>query len=460
MMNMRPLLNGMRTLFWENSMAPEIDKTIYQRPVELLQNLIRFDTSNPPGNERECVMYIGDLLNAAGIETRILFKDSNRPNLVARLVGKGSGKSPLLIYGHVDVVSADSGKWTYPPFSGEIADGFVWGRGALDMKGAVAMMVSAFMKAKIEGAEAPGDVILCILSDEEEYGEFGAHFLVESYPELFKGVRYALSEFGGFTLYVGGKKFYPIEIAQKQKCVLKAVLRGPSGHGSGLMQGGVMVKLAKMLDCLDKNLLPVHVTPVVEKMFKAMADVLPFPNRLILRQLLNPRLTHFILNVLGEKGKAFVPMFHNTVNATIVRGGNKVNVIPGEVEVQFDVRILPGFEPDDVIKELRPIIGPDVELDVAVYDKGPAEPDMGLFDTLAGIIKESDPEGIPIPLILTGSSDARFFSRLGIQTYGFTPMKLPENMNFNRTIHSVDERIPVDTLEFGANALYHTMYSS
>lgn len=438
-------------------MVQEIDITIYQRPVELLQHLIRFDTSNPPGNERECITYINHLLNGAGIETHLLSKDAHRPNLMARLKG-GKDRPPLLLYGHVDVVPAsDASDWKYPPFEGKIADGFVWGRGALDMKGAVAMMVSAFIKAKTENARLPGDVVLCILSDEEELGEYGARFMVENHPELFKGIRYALGEVGGFTFYVGGKKFYFIEIAQKQKCGIKAIIRGPSGHSSSHMRGGTMAKLAKFLDILDKSHLPVHVTPAAEKMLSSLADALPFPSGWILRQLLKPKRTDFILKLLGKKGDVFAPMFHNTVIPTIVRGGDKINAVPGEVEVQMDVRLLPGFDPGDAIRELRPIIGDDIELEELFYDAGPAESDMGLFDTLATILKEADPEGIPIPMLMTGSSDARLFSRLGIQTYGFMPMQLPEDMRFNRILHAANERIPVESLAFGMNTIYQAM---
>lgn len=437
-------------------MTLEIDNTIYQRPVELLQHLIRFNTGNPPGNERECVAYIGHLLESVGIEAHLLSKDPHRPNLVARLKGR-KGAQPLLLYGHVDVVPAEEPNWTYPPFDGIMADGFVWGRGALDMKGPVAMMVSAFMKAKVEDVRLPGDVILCILSDEEEQGEYGARFLVDHHPEIFKDIHYALGEVGGFTFYVSGKKFYFIEIAQKQKCGLKAIIRGTSGHGSSHTSGGTMAKLAEFLDRLDKCRLPVHITPAVEKMFNALAEALGFPAGFVLRQLLKPKLTDFMLKLLGKNGEAFTPMFHNTVNATIVQGGNKINAVPSEVEVQMDVRLLPGFDPDDVIRELRPVIGRDVELELLVYDEGPSEPDMGLFDTLAEILKEADPSGIPVPIMMTGSSDARFFSRLGIQTYGFMPMQLPEDIRLNRLVHSVDERIPVETLEFGTTVLYQTM---
>lgn len=423
------------------------------KPEELLQTLIQFNTSNPPGYEKECIEFVAQLLESHGIETTILAKDPQRPNLLARLKGK-SDASPLMLYGHVDVVPALEDNWHYPPFSGQIADGFVWGRGALDMKGAVAMMVSALIAAKTGNLDLPADVILCLVSDEEEFGEFGASFLVEEHAEQFRNVRYAISEFGGFTLYVGGKKFYPIEVAQKQKCALKATVKGKTGHGSSLVKGGAMATLGTMLQTLDTHQCPARVTPAVKMMFSAMADALPFPSNVIMRQLLNPKRTDLILKLLGAKGEVFVPMFHNTVNATVVHGGDKLNVIPGEVEVVMDARLLPGSTDQDVLSELRDMLGDeDIELESILYDAGPAEPDMGLYDTLSQIIKEADPDGIPIPLLLTASSDARFFSKLGIQTYGFIPMQLPEDMNFTRTIHSANERIPVESLQFGTSAL-------
>ncbi|MCP4214489.1 MAG: M20/M25/M40 family metallo-hydrolase [bacterium] len=437
-------------------MSSELDVSIYQRPEELLQHLIRFNTGNPPGNEKACIDYIDALLKASGIETRQFAKAPDRPNLVARIDGKGDA-APLLLYGHVDVVNADNEGWKHPPFEGVAADGFVWGRGALDMKGPLAMMISAFIKAKKEKVPLAGDVILCIVSDEEELGEYGAAFLVERHPELFKDVRYALGEFGGFTLHVCGKRFYPIEIAQKQKCCIKAIIKGESGHGSSHFRGGAMAKTARMLDILDKKSLPPHITIAAEKMMEAMAEILPFPSGMIMRQLLKPGRTDFILKLLGEKGNVFVPMFHNTVNATIVRGGDKINVIPDTIEVQFDVRLLPGYRPEDVIGELEALVGGDIRFECFHYDEGPAEPDMAMVGVLADIIQNADPGGYPVPLLLTGSTDARFFSRLGIQTYGFVPMQLPEEMNFNRTIHSVNERIPVESLTFGSDAIYKAL---
>lgn len=427
--------------------------SIYQHPAELLQNLLRFDTTNPPGNEAACIAYIDDLLKSLGIETTLLEKAPGRPNLVARLKGDGNAP-PLLLQGHVDVVTTADQDWTRPPFDGEIVEGFLWGRGALDMKGGVAMMLAAFMRAKAENLSLPGDVILCLMSDEEAGGEQGAKFLVEEHPALFADVRYALGEFGGFTLYIGGKRFYPIMVAEKQICWLKATVTGPGGHGSMPLRGGATAKLARMLNKLDRSRLPVHITPVAQQMFGTIADQLRFPTSTLLRQLLNSAMTDQILNILGERGRLFDPLLHNTASPTIIRGGDKINVIPGAVTVELDGRLLPGYTPDDMTAELQALLGDDVKLEVLRHDPGPAAPDMGLFDTLAGILKEADPDGIPLPLLLSGVTDGRYFAQLGIQTYGFLPMQLPDDFNFSQTIHAADERIPVAAVDFGTNAVY------
>ena len=432
------------------------NQPIYQRPVEILQNLIRFDTTNPPGNEAECVAYVNKLLGEAGFTTILLAKTPNRPNLIARLKGQGSAP-PLLLYGHVDVVTTLGQVWTHPPFEGAIVDGCVWGRGALDMKGGVAMMLSAFIRAKAEDLNPAGDIVLAILSDEEGAGDYGAKYLVEAHPEQFKGIRYALGEFGGSRLFMGRKKLYPIMVAEKQICWMKAYARGPGGHGALPMRDGAMAKLARLLQQLDRRRLPVHITPPARQMIKSMASALSFPQNLILRQLLNPGLTDLMLRLLGTRGQGLEPLFHNTVNATIVRGGEKINVIPSEIMLELDGRLLPGFKPDDMIAELRHLIGDDVELEVLRHDSGPPEPDMGFFDALAGILREADPGAVPFPMFMPGVTDGRFFSRLGIQTYGFTPMNLPPDLNLLQKAHAADERIPVESLDFGANAIYKAL---
>lgn len=428
----------------------------YKHPVEILQRLIRFNTTNPPGNEAACIGYIRELLDEAGIESTLIAKDPNRPNLIARLPGEGRAP-PLLIYGHVDVVTTEKQPWQQPPFDGKLIDGYVWGRGALDMKGGVAMMLAAFLRASAEDLRPPGDVVLAIVSDEEAGGNFGAKFLVEEHPGLFKDIRYALGEFGGFSMIIGGKRFYPIMISEKQICWMKATVHGAGGHGSLPVRGGAMAKLSRLLKALDEKNLPVHVTPPARMMVEAMAAALGGPQGLVLGRLANPALTDFILRILGERGRTFKPLFRNTVSPTILHGSDKVNVIPGEVSVELDGRLLPGFKPEEMMDELRPILEKDVQLEVLRYDAGPAEPDMSLFNKLAGVLRESDPQGVPVPLLLSGVTDGRFFSKLGIQTYGFLPMTLPEDFNFSQIIHAADERVPAAAIEFGAQAIYRTL---
>ena len=432
------------------------NRTIYERPVELLQNLIRFDTTNPPGNEAECIAYINNLLTEAGLETTILAKVPNRPNLITRLKGQGNSP-PFLLYGHVDVVTTANQKWTHPPFEGKVIDGYVWGRGAMDMKGGVAMMLAAFLRAKAEGLTPAGDIVLAILCDEEGAGDFGAKYLVETHPEQFQGIRYAIGEFGGFTLYMGKQRFYPIQVAEKQICWMKASLRGPGGHGSIPVRGGAMAKLGHVLVQLNRRLLPVHITPVARQMIETISSALSFPSNLILRQLLKPRLTDRMLKLLGTRGQGLETLLHNTVNATIVHGGEKINVIPSEIVLELDGRLLPGYGPDDMISELRQLIGNEVEIEVLRHDPCPAESDMGLFNTLAGILREADPRGLPLPMLLPAVTDGRFFSRLGIQSYGFTPMSLPVEFNLMQMAHAADERIPVEAVEFGTNAIFKAL---
>ena len=435
-------------------MKPQTDASVlYRNPVRLLQRLIQFDTTNPPGNERECIAFVSDLLAEAGIESTILGKAPERPNLVARLPGQGSAP-PLLLYGHLDVVTTEGQQWTHPPFAGEEADGFIWGRGALDMKGGVAMMLAAFLRAKYEGLSPRGDLILTLVSDEEAGGDFGARYLVENHPELFSGVRYAIGEFGGFTLYAAGRRFYPIMVAEKQICWMKATVHGPGGHGSMPVRGGAMAKLGRLLLRLDRARLPVHVTPAARLMIEGMASAMGGISGRIFRQLTNPRLADAVLKLLGERGRVFHPLLHNTVSPTILHGSSKINVIPARASVELDGRVLPGYGPDDMVRELRRAIGGEVDIEVIRFDPGPEQPDMGLFPLLADILRQTDPEGIPVPFLLPGVTDARFFSKLGIQTYGYLPMVLPEDFNFMATIHGADERIPAETVSVGANAIY------
>jgi acetylornithine deacetylase/succinyl-diaminopimelate desuccinylase-like protein len=434
--------------------TPNGGQAVWEDPAKLLQTLIRFDTTNPPGNEKECVTYIDNLLRLAGFETELFFRHPKRPNLIARLRGDNS-KPPLMLYGHADVVTTANQSWKHPPFAGKIVDGYVWGRGALDMKGGIAMMLSAILRAKAENFVPAGDIVLAILCDEENGGDNGAKFMVESHPEQFEEIKYAIGEFGGYSIHMGGHKFYPIQVTQKNTCRLKATIRGPGGHGARLTQGGTMSKLAGFLQKLDENFMPVHITPVMRQMVETAAAAMPFAKSMVLRRVLNPGLTDRILKLSGDNGHNMMPLFHNTVNATVVSGGEKHNVIPSEVVVILDGRLLPGYTPGQMIEELRQIIGYDVELEIIRSDPMSPETDMGLFTLLADILRDLDPEGTSLPMLLPASTDGRHFSKIGVQTYGFTPMLLPPGFNFFETIHAANERIPEVALSFGRDAIYN-----
>lgn len=426
-------------------------------PIEILKTLIRFDTTNPPGNEIQCISYVDGLLKQAGIETTLVAKEPHRPNLIARL--KGEGKvPPLLLYGHVDVVTTENQGWEHPPFEAAEIEGYIWGRGALDMKGGVAMLVSAFLRAKIENLPLPGDLILALVSDEEAGGDYGAKYLAQNHPKHFEGVRFAIGEFGGFALHLGGKKFYPIMVGERQSCNLRVVFRGQGGHGSFPIRGGAMAKLGKFLTALDEKRLPPHITPTVKRMLETMIQEIEDAElKRNLNLLLTPSQVDVGLERLGDKRRFFEPQLRNTVSPTIVNGGSKLNVIPSEIELKLDGRILPTFTPDSFLEEIRHVVGNEVEIEVTRYQPGPASIDMGMFDLLANTLKEADPDGYPVPLQVSGGTDARYFSELGIQTYGFLPMNLPEDFAFMPLIHAANERIPAEAVIFGTNTLYQVL---
>jgi acetylornithine deacetylase/succinyl-diaminopimelate desuccinylase-like protein len=428
-------------------------------PTELLQQLIRFDTTNPPGNEAPLVAYLAGLLSAAGLDTTILARDPARPNLLARLPGRGQAP-PLLIYGHVDVVTTEGQAWSVPPFEGRVAAGCVWGRGALDMKGGLAMYLAALLRAVDDRLIPAGDVLFAATADEEVDTGHGVSYLVDEHAALFANVRYAVSESGAFSFPLGRGTLYPIMVGEKQTCTLRATVHGPGGHGSVPVRGGAMAHLGTLLRCLDRHRLPVHLTPTVAHMIEGFASVLPPIQARLFRLLLQPRLTDRVLDLIGSRGSLLSPLLHNTASPTVVDAGRQINVIPAQATVLLDGRLLPGQAPGDMLRELHALLDPavpGVEIEVTRYEPGPPEPDMGLFDTLAGILRAAHPGGTPVPMLMPAVTDARHFARLGIQTYGYMPMKLPAGLDFWHLIHAADERVPIDALEFGADCIYRLL---
>ena len=429
---------------------------IYERPIDLLRTLVRFDTTNPPGDEADCISYLNGLLQEAGLSTTLLAKDPGRPNLVARLPGRGAAPG-LVLQGHVDVVTTANQTWQRDPFGADLVDGLVWGRGSLDMKSGVTMMTCAVLRAAAAGDTPAGDVVLTIMSDEEAGSDYGARFLTEQHPEQFDGAKYAIGEGGGSAQYLGDRRYYPLMVAEKQVCWLRARLTGPGGHGSTPLRDGAMARLGKLLTTLNSNRLPVHITPVMEQMLPALAETAPDHLADAAMALLDPARTDATLDQMAADGlpqaRTFDALLHNTVNATVVEGGIKTNVIPSEILLELDGRVLPGFTADDLMAELHRLLGDDLAFEIIRHDPGRDEVDMSLFPLLKGIVEELDPDGVVIPSMVGGFTDGRMFSRLGIQNYGFLPLKMPPGTNFGATVHAADERVPVEAVQFGLRAI-------
>ncbi|MGH7921464.1 MAG: M20/M25/M40 family metallo-hydrolase [Candidatus Dormibacteraceae bacterium] len=428
-------------------------------PADLLQTLLRFDTTNPPGNETACIRWIDGLLREAGLETTLLGDTPDRLNLVTRLTGSGEGPA-LLVHGHVDVVSTAGQAWSVPPFDGVLDRGVVWGRGALDMKGSVATILSAVLRMQREGVRPPGDLVVAIVADEEAGSDHGAGFLVREHPHLFRGVRYAIGEGGGQSADLGGRRLYPIAIAEKRVCWMRVRLEGRGGHGSSPVFGGAMSRLRELLEALDSRWLPVHVTEPVRLQVTAMAEAAPSPLAERLGELLDPARTDDVLKELGRPARRLGPILHHTVSVTRVRASDKVNVIPSEIDVEIDGRLLPGFSASDLVGEVEArLAGVPHELEVMRTEPpgNGASPDLAGYQVLASLLSTLDPEGIPVPSVTAGFTDGCQFSKLGIQNYGCLPARFPADFQGEGLVHAADERTPVEALDFGAEALYQIL---
>jgi acetylornithine deacetylase/succinyl-diaminopimelate desuccinylase-like protein len=435
------------------------DGTDLGSPGELARRLIRFDTSSPGGRERELIEWLAPLLEAAGLEVRVLSRDPERPNIVARLRGRGEAP-PLLLHGHVDVVPVSGQKWSVDPFGGEITGGVLWGRGALDMKGGVAMLLTAVARAAAGPAPA-GDLILCVLSDEEQGGTFGASFLVDEHADLFAGVRYAIGEFGGFSFPMIGKRVYPIQVAEKQRAVVRLVAEGEAGHGALGGPGSAITALAHSTRRIGRTGLPVHITPVAAKMLDQMAAAVGSPLGSVVRALGNERISATVLRTLGDRADSIGPMLRNTATVTHLAAGDRaaINVVPAEAEANLDCRVLPGYGPEELLAELRPLLAPGVRAEVTLFERADAAVDWSLYPLLARLLGEADPTGHPVPMLLAGVTDGRHFARLGIQHHGFLPLQLPPELRFQSLLHAADERVPLAALDFGADILTRLLAS-
>ncbi|MCX4820779.1 M20/M25/M40 family metallo-hydrolase [Streptomyces sp. NBC_01142] len=431
-------------------------------PVPLLQDLIRINTTNPPGNEIACAQYLVErLAHRDDLDIKIVGRSRDRANLIVRFPGRGIAP-PLLLHGHSDVVPVSGQDWQHPPFEATLVDGEVWGRGSIDMKGGLAMMLSSLARLHQAGERPPGDVVLAVVADEEHGSLAGARWLVREHPELFAGIRCAIGEEGGAGIELGGRRFHPIVVAEKRACWFRATLRGPGGHASRLTPPGTpMEQLGRLLTALTGVRLPRHQEPAAYRMLTELAGALPEPLSAAMRGIRDDN--------DGDAPPAGLPMsqalqidslLRNTVNPTIVRTSDKINVVPAEITVDLDGRILPGAHTrEEFLSELRALTGPDLPLDLLVeglqvVQDRIEEPEFGgFYETLADITRKADPDAVPLPMMSPASTDAGFFAQLGIRCYGWLPMKLPAGSDHRTLLHSANERIPVEALEFGTECL-------
>lgn len=429
---------------------------VYKEALAHFQALLRMDTSNPPGNEIQVARYVEGVLRKEGIESSVIESAPGRGNIVARLKGSGSAGS-LILTSHFDVVPAEAGKWSHPPFSGEIADGFVWGRGAVDMKNMTAYTLMTMLLLKRSGAKLKRDVVFVGVADEEAGCEYGMQFLVEKHPELLEA-EYALNEVGGFTLHVGGSRLYPVQVAEKGFVWLKLTAKGDPGHGSIPHDNNAVVKLSEALKRIGERPFPLHVTPEARQFISAIASHLPFPRSLVLGLTMNPMFSDFVLRkVIPDKDQAnvFHACLHNTVSPTQLSAGQKVNVIPSEAQALLDCRIVPGQTVESFLTELRAVIGNDMEIEIIKSALPAITPlDTPLYSMIKEVVEEQDPGSKVVPYLVVGFTDAKQLERLGIKTYGFSPVKFPPDLLFSKLFHGHNERIPLDGFQWGLKTFY------
>ena len=418
--------------------------------VDICRDLIRFESVNDGTGrgkgERQAAEHVAGLLAEVGLEPQLFESAPGRASVVARVQGEDSSRDALLIHGHLDVVPAEPKAWTYDPFAAEVADGCVWGRGAVDMLDMDAMVLSVVRDRLRTGRKPPRDVVLAFVADEEAGGTFGASWLVDNHPGLFEGCTEAISEVGGFSLSVNDDvRLYMIETAQKGMAWIRLTAEGTAGHGSMLSTDNAVTALCEAVARLGRHQFPMHLTKTVRRFLAEVGDAYGVE--------LDPDDLDQVYSVLGPMARIVGATLRNTANPTMLDAGYKHNVIPGRAHAMVDGRFLPGFE-DDWERELDEVLGPRVTREYTHYDIAlETEFEGALVEAMVGALKAEDPGARPVPYALSGGTDAKSFSRLGIRGFGFAPLRLPADLDFSGMFHGVDERVPLDALRFGVRVL-------
>jgi acetylornithine deacetylase/succinyl-diaminopimelate desuccinylase-like protein len=412
----------------------------------LLSDLIRINTSNPTHPERPAAEWVAEKLADVGIESQIIEAEQGRASTIARIEGTDPSRAPLLIHGHLDVVPADPDEWTVDPFAGEVKDGYVWGRGAVDMKDMDAMVLALVRQWQRDGYRPPRDIVLAYLADEEAGGRQGAHFLVDDHPDLFADCTEAISEVGGFSVSLNEQaRVYLVQTAEKGINWLRLRAGGAPGHGSMVHEDNAVTRLAEAVARVGNHEWPTVVTDTVRSTIAGLSQ--------IVGRDLDPDDVDEWLPMLGNAARMIQATIRNTANPTMLEAGYKANFIPGRAEATIDARFLPGQE-DLMLETIDELIGAGIEREFLVRDIAVETSfDGPLVEEMSAALRAEDPGAIPLPYLMSGGTDAKSFSTLGIRCFGFSPLLLPPDLDFTSLFHGIDERVPVEGLQFGVRVL-------
>jgi acetylornithine deacetylase/succinyl-diaminopimelate desuccinylase-like protein len=433
--------------------------TVQDEVVELASELIRIDTTNTGDpdtvtGEREAAEYVAAKLTEVGFEIEMVESGApRRDNVFCRLKGSDPSRDALLVHGHLDVVPADASEWSVHPFSGAVQDGYVWGRGAVDMKDMVAMTIAVARQYKRDGYVPPRDIVFAFLADEEAGGKFGSHWLVEHRPDLFEGCTEAVGEVGGFSMTLAeDRRAYFIETAEKGIAWMRLHARGRPGHGSFIHADNAVTHLAEAVARLGNHRFPLTITDTVRAFMEHMTELtgLEFPEDDIEGSLAK----------LGPLARLVGACVRDSANPTMLSAGYKANVIPSSAEATIDCRVLPGRQ-EAFLAEVDELLGPDVTRSW-ITDLPPVETtfDGPLVEAMAAALRTEDPTAVTVPYLLSAGTDAKAFAELGMRCFGFAPLRLPPDLDFASLFHGIDERVPVDALQFGCRVLDTFLRSS
>ncbi len=431
------------------SQSAQTFPSIEEEAVSICQDLIRIPSVNygeGKGDEKAVADYVVKSLSEVGITATIYESAPNRCNVIARIKGSDPTRAGLIVHGHLDVVPANADDWSVDPFSAEILDGMIWGRGAVDMKNVDAMILAIVRSWARTGFTPERDIVLAFFADEEAGMTYGSRWMTANHPEVFAGCSEAISEVGGFSVTVAdGKRLYFVEAAQKGIHWMKLTARGRAGHGSMMNDANALTALTEAVTKIGRYEWPQRYTKTVKVLFRKIAEATGKPYD---EKDLRP-----LLKEIGPTERMIGATLQNTANPTMLEAGYKANVIPGSASAVIDGRFLPGYE-DELNETIRSIIGKDIEIETISRDIA-LEVDFegDLVEAMCNAITKFDPEGIPVPYLMSGGTDNKALSELGIVGYGFSPLRLPADLDFMALFHGVDERVPISGLHFGVNVL-------